>query len=164
MSWVLLTRGTGEKNPDLRLQPPRVELIKKEQCKTQASQIYLTKDGAKDYKTKVPQDFLRQEGISHEVNERYCPQSNRLAEGLNLTIMDKVRCMLIDANSTPNSGLMLHIMQCSSTITSLILPSINTRVQMTLMETHPIFRSSTSSVLFVVLFNRQYFYISWRKD
>ena len=52
----------------------------------------------------------------------------------------------------PSSGLMLHIMRCSSTITSLILPSITTRVQTTLMETHLIFRNSTSSVVFVMLF------------
>jgi len=78
-----------------------LELIKKEQRRTQALLVYLRKDGAKGYKTKVLQDFLRQEGISHEVTERYCPQSNGLAERLNLTIMDKVRCMLIDANLTP---------------------------------------------------------------
>ena len=58
-------------------------------------------DGAKDYKTKVLQDFLRQVGISHEVSKRYCPRSNGLAERLNLTIMDKVGCILIDANLTP---------------------------------------------------------------
>jgi hypothetical protein len=63
----------------------------------------------------------------------------------------------------PSSGLMVHMMQCSSKITSLILPSITTRVQMTLMETHLIFPSSTSSIVFVMLFNRQSFYISWRK-
>jgi hypothetical protein len=39
--------------------------------------------------------------MSHEVTERYYPQSNGLAERLNLTIMDMVRCMLIDANLTP---------------------------------------------------------------
>jgi hypothetical protein len=59
---------------------------------------------------------------------------------------------------------MLHIMRCSSTISSLIPPSTTTRVQMTLMETHLIFRCSTSSVVFVRLFNHQSFYISWRKD
>ena len=78
-----------------------LELVKKEQRITQASLVYLRNDGAKDYKTKVLQDFLRQEGISHEVTERYCPQSNGLAKRLHLTIMDKVRCMLIDANLTP---------------------------------------------------------------
>ena len=57
------------------------------------------------------------------------------------------------------------MLEFSSTITSLILPSIATRVQMTLMEkTHLIFQSSTSSVVFVMLFNPQSFYISWRKD
>jgi transposase InsO family protein len=77
-----------------------LELIQKEQRRTQASLVYLRNDGAKDYKMKVLQDFLRQEGISHDVTERYCPQSNGMAERLNLTIMDKVCCMLIDANLT----------------------------------------------------------------
>jgi hypothetical protein len=52
-------------------------------------------------KTKVLQDFPRQEGISHGITETYCPQSNGMAERLNLTIMDKFHCMLIDANLTP---------------------------------------------------------------
>jgi len=78
-----------------------LELIKKEKRRTQASLVYLRNDGVKDYKPKVLQEFLRQEGISHEVTERYCPQSNGLAERLKLTIMDKVRYMLIDANLTP---------------------------------------------------------------
>jgi hypothetical protein len=78
-----------------------LKLIKKEQPRTQASLVYLRNDGAKDYKTKVRQDFLRQAGISHVVTVRYCPQSNGLAKRLNLTIMDKVHCMLIDANLTP---------------------------------------------------------------
>ena len=68
----------------------------------ESSIIGLTrKDGAKDYKTQVLHKLLRQEGISHEVTERYCPQSNGLVESLNLTVMVKVRCMLIDANLTP---------------------------------------------------------------
>ena len=78
-----------------------LELIEKDQSRTQASLIYLRNVGAKDYKTKVVQDFLRQEGISHEVTETYCPQSNELTERLNLIIMYKVCCMLIEANLTP---------------------------------------------------------------
>ena len=35
--------------------------------------------------TKVLQDFLRQEGLSHEVTERQCPQSIGVPEKLNLT-------------------------------------------------------------------------------
>jgi len=142
-----------------------LELIKKEQRRTQVSLVYLKNDGAKDYKTKVLQDFLRQEGISHEVTARYCPQSNGLTEGLNLTIMDKVRCMLIDANLTPK--LWPYAAHYAVLIYNNLphsLPSITTRVQTTLMETHMIFRNSTSSVVFVMLFNRQSFYTSWRKD
>jgi len=77
-----------------------LELINKEQRSTQASLVYLRNDGAKDCKTKVLRNFLRQEGISHEISERYCPQSNGLADRLKLTIMYKVRCMLIDAKLT----------------------------------------------------------------
>ena len=47
------------------------------------------------------QHFLRQKEISQKVTERWCPQSNWLAQRLNLIIMDKVHCMLIDANLTP---------------------------------------------------------------
>jgi hypothetical protein len=64
--------------------------------------IYLRKDGAKDYKTKVLQDFLRQDGISHEVEESLNLRSNGLAETLHLIIVNKVCCMFIDANLTPN--------------------------------------------------------------
>ena len=39
-----------------------LELIKKKRNRTQASLMYLRDDGAKDYKTRVLQDFLRQEG------------------------------------------------------------------------------------------------------
>ena len=41
-----------------------LELVKKEQRRNQASLIYLKSFGAKDYKRKVLQDFLRQEGIT----------------------------------------------------------------------------------------------------
>ena len=59
---------------------------------------------------------------------------------------------------------MLHIMQCSFSITSLSLPPITPRIQMTVMETHPIFWRSISSEVLVIVFNHQSFYISWRKD
>jgi transposase InsO family protein len=75
-----------------------LEVIKKDKRRTQASLVYLRNVRAKDYQAKVLQDFLREEGISHEVTEKYCPQSNGLAERLNFTTMDKFRCMLIDAN------------------------------------------------------------------
>jgi hypothetical protein len=104
ISWVISSRDTGGKNNvsfSSEVAAALLELIKKEQRRTQASLVYLRNDGAKDYKTKVLQDFLRQERIRHEVTERHCPQSNGLAERINLTITDKVRCMLIDANLTP---------------------------------------------------------------
>jgi len=66
-------------NPDLRLRPPSWSWFQKEKRSIQAPLISLRNYGAKDYKTKVLQDFLRKEGISHEVTARYCPQSNSLA-------------------------------------------------------------------------------------
>jgi len=68
---------------------------------TQALLIYLMNYRAEHYKMKVLQDFLLYEGISHEVSDRYCPEATGMAERLNLTIMDKVCYMLIDANLTP---------------------------------------------------------------
>jgi len=47
-----------------------LELIYKEQSRTQSSFIYLRNDVAKGYKTQVLQDFLRQERISHWATER----------------------------------------------------------------------------------------------
>jgi len=106
-----------------------LELMKKEQRKTQAVLIYKRSNRSKEYKKKVLQDVLRQEKISHKVSERYWSQSNGLDRRLNLTIMDKVFCMLNDATSL----------------------SITTRLQMTLMNTQLNFRSSTLRSIFYAL-------------
>jgi hypothetical protein len=141
-----------------------LELIKKEWRRNQASLVYLRNDAAKDYKMKVLEDFLRQERISHEVTERYCPQSHGLAKRLNLAIMDNVHCMLIDANLPPKLWpyAAYYAVLMYNNLPHYALD--NHKSQMTLMETHLIFRSSTSSVVFVLLFNSQSFYTSWRKD
>ena len=49
---------------------------------------------------KVLQDFFCQEGISHKVTKRCCPEANGLPDRVKLIIMDKVSCMLIDAKLT----------------------------------------------------------------
>ena len=75
--------------------------------------------------------------------------------------MDKVHCMRIDANLTPK------LWPYAANYAVLIynnLPHSGLDNQMTLMENYLIFRSSTFLVVFVMLFNRQSFCISWRKD
>jgi hypothetical protein len=52
-------------------------------------------------KRKYCRTFLRQDGISHEFTEISFPQSNGLAERLNLTILDKAHSELVDFNLTP---------------------------------------------------------------
>ena len=60
----------------------------------------------------------------------------------NLTIMEKFLCMLIDANVAPKLWPYAAYYECSYIIIFLILSSISTRVQMKIMETHPIFQPS----------------------
>ena len=69
--------------------------------------------------------------------------------------------MRIDANLTPK------LWPYAANYAVLIynnLPHSGLDNQMTLMENYLIFRSSTFLVVFVMLFNRQSFCISWRKD
>jgi hypothetical protein len=51
-----------------------MELMRKEQRKTQATLVYLRDNGAKEYNVKALLEFLRQVGITHEITVRYCPQ------------------------------------------------------------------------------------------
>jgi len=126
--------------------------------------VEASKDGAKDQPTKVLQEFLRQEGLSHEVTERYCPQSIGLGERLNLTIRDKVLCMLIDASLTPK------LWPFAAQYAALIYNNLSHSALDLHKSTNDAygdssgFCSSTSSVVFVILFNRRSFYMSWRRD
>jgi hypothetical protein len=68
-------------------------------------------------------DFLRQEGIIHELTGRHCSQSKGLAEKLNATIMEK---MFIDAKLGTQVLLVCFIL-CSALLQELVtLPSKNT--------------------------------------
>lgn len=42
----------------------------------------------------VCDDFLKKDGIEHQMTARYTPQQNGVAERKNRTVMDMVRCML----------------------------------------------------------------------
>ena len=43
-------------------------------------------------------DYFKEAGIKHSTSVAYCPQSDRKAERLNRTLIEKARCMLITAN------------------------------------------------------------------
>lgn len=47
-------------------------------------------------------EFFEKHGIRHEKSTPYSPQQNGLAERMNRTIIEKVRCMLIDSKLTKN--------------------------------------------------------------
>lgn len=55
-------------------------------------------DNGKEYINKKFANLFISSGIKHQKSAPYCPQQNGLAERMNRTIMEKVRCMLYDAN------------------------------------------------------------------
>ncbi|GAB0095500.1 uncharacterized protein DMENIID0001_108920 [Sergentomyia squamirostris] len=59
-------------------------------------------DNGKEYVNKVFSDFCKLHGIQHQKTAPYSPQQNGLAERMNRTLMDKVRCMLIDSGLSKN--------------------------------------------------------------
>ena len=67
--------------------------------------------------------------------------------------MDNVRCMLLDVNLTPTIWL----------YTAHYAVLVYNNHPHSVLDKHK-FRNSVSSVAFVMLFNYQNFYISWRKD
>lgn len=42
--------------------------------------------------------FLRERGIRHEVTAPYTPEQNGMSERMNRSLVEKARCMLLDAN------------------------------------------------------------------
>lgn len=57
----------------------------------------LRSDGGGEYCNKRFSQFLKSQGIVHQVTVPYCPQQNGVSERLNRTIMEKARCMLQDS-------------------------------------------------------------------
>lgn len=58
----------------------------------------LRTDNGTEYTNKEFADFLRSSGIKHQTSTPYSPQQNGLAERMNRTLVEKARCMLINAN------------------------------------------------------------------
>lgn len=57
----------------------------------------LRTDYGGEYMNNIFETFLLDNGITHQRSTPYTPQQNGLAERFNRTIVEKVRCMLIDA-------------------------------------------------------------------
>lgn len=55
-------------------------------------------DNGTEYVNKQMDDLFKNNGIIHQRSVPYTPQQNGVAERYNRTIMEKVRCMLLDAN------------------------------------------------------------------
>lgn len=62
----------------------------------------LRSDNGGEFCGNVFENFLKANGIIHQRSAPYTPQQNGLAERFNRTIMEKVRCMLFDANLSKN--------------------------------------------------------------
>lgn len=58
----------------------------------------LRSDNGTEYINKNFQEFCAKNGIKHETTVPYSPQQNGLSERVNRTIVEKARCMLMDAN------------------------------------------------------------------
>lgn len=61
----------------------------------------LVTDEGSDYVNQDFKQFCLKKGIKHVVTPPYTPQQNGISERLNLTIMNKVRCMLAHRNIPP---------------------------------------------------------------
>lgn len=59
--------------------------------------LCLRSDNGKEYVNSRLSSYLKKEGIAHQLTVPYCPEQNSVAERLNLTLFNKVRCMLQEA-------------------------------------------------------------------
>jgi transposase InsO family protein len=59
-------------------------------------------DNGTEYFSNAFQQYLKDNGIVHNTSVAYCVQSNGKAEGLNRTLLEKARCMIIAANVNLN--------------------------------------------------------------
>lgn len=59
--------------------------------------LLLRSDNGRDYVNESFKQFLCQKGIQHQMPIPYTPQQNGLAERSNRTVVEKARCLLVDA-------------------------------------------------------------------
>jgi hypothetical protein len=62
----------------------------------------LRTDGGQEYQSTDLLHFLATEGTVHQVTVPYTPEQNGNAERLNRTLLDKVRCMLVESSAPQN--------------------------------------------------------------
>jgi len=58
----------------------------------------LRTDNGKEYLSKNFKDFLREEGVQHQLCVEYTPQQNGMAERANRTLVEMARCIMLQAN------------------------------------------------------------------
>jgi len=76
----------------------------------------LRSDNGGEYKLDLFLKLCRDEGIDMHFTVRETPQQNVVAERLNRTLLEKVRCMLSNTRLPKNFGLRLwHMLAISST-------------------------------------------------
>lgn len=59
--------------------------------------LAICNDNGDEYKSKRYDNFCRENGILHQKTIPYNPQQNGVAERFNRTILERIRCMLIDS-------------------------------------------------------------------
>lgn len=59
--------------------------------------LTLRSDNGTEYTNSEMQVFLRKSGIVHQTTVPYTPEQNGVAERMNRTLVEKARCMLVDA-------------------------------------------------------------------
>lgn len=74
-----------------------VEFKKQIENQTEKTIKILRSDKGKEYENTNFNEFCKQNGIVQEFTAGYSPQQNGMSERMNRTIVEKVRCMLIDA-------------------------------------------------------------------
>lgn len=59
-------------------------------------------DNGKEYLSNAFKNFLKNEGILHQLSVEYTPQQNEVAEHKNRTLVEMARCMLLQGNLPPS--------------------------------------------------------------
>ena len=140
------------RNRDLRLRPPRWSSLRRSSVGLKHHWSIWGTMEPKTTKRKCCKTFYdKRESVMRLPKDTALNQMDWMRNSTSRSWTRFAECLSMQTRHQ-SSGLMLHITQCSSTRTSLILSSITTRVQITLMETHLIFRSCTIRLYGVEIF------------
>ncbi|CAK9827482.1 Retrovirus-related Pol polyprotein from transposon TNT 1-94 [Anthophora retusa] len=78
-----------------------LEFKSKVEKQTERKIKVLRSDNGREYCSRKFEDFLKKEGIQHQLSVEYTPQQNGVAERQNRTLLDMARCMLLQSNLPP---------------------------------------------------------------